>query len=158
LVQAGAPIDVFGVGTEMSVSADAPCLDIAYKLTEFAGSGRMKLSTRKETMPGRKQIFRQYAEGVAVRDIIGRSEETYDGAPLLEPAMRGGERLMAQRPDVSALRVRTAVMIASMPPKLRSLAKPGQAYPVAASDRLRAETVALRARLTAGAKAGNPQT
>ena len=82
----------------MSVSADAPCLDIAYKLTEFAGSGRMKLSTRKETMPGRKQVFRQYAEGVAVRDIVARSEETYDGAPLLEPAMRGGERLMTQRP------------------------------------------------------------
>ena len=158
LVQAGAPIDVFGVGTDMSVSADAPCLDIAYKLTEFAGSGRMKLSTRKETMPGRKQIFRQYAEGVAVRDIIARSEETCDGAPLLEPAMRGGERLIAQRPDVSALRVRTAAMIASMPPKLRSLAKPGQAYPVAASDRLREETVALRARLTSGAKAGDPQS
>ena len=48
-------------------------------------------------------------------------------------------------------------MIASMPPKLRSLAKPGQAYPVAVSDRLRTETVALRARLTAGAKAGDPQ-
>ena len=48
-------------------------------------------------------------------------------------------------------------MIASMPPKLRSLAKPGQACPVAASDRLRAETVALRACLTAGAKAGNLQ-
>ncbi len=59
LVQAGAPIDVFGVGTDMSVSADAPCLDIACKLTEVAGSGRMKLSTRKETMPGRKQVFRQ---------------------------------------------------------------------------------------------------
>ena len=157
-MQAGAPIDVFGVGTEMSVSADAPCLDIAYKLTEFAGCGRMKLSTRKETMPGRKQIFRHCAEGVAVEDIIARSEETNDGAPLLELAMRGGERLMAQRPDVSALRVRTAAMIASMPPKFRSLAKPGQAYPVAASDRLRAETVALRACLTAGTKAGDPQS
>ena len=158
LVQAGAPIDVFGVGADLSVSANAPCLDVAHRLTKFAGSGCMKLSTRKETMPGRNQIFRQYAEGVAVRDIIARSEERYNGAPLLKLAMRGGKRLMAQGPDVSVLRVRTAAMIASMPPKLRSLTKPGQAYPVAASDRLRAETVALRARLTAGAKAGNPQT
>ena len=44
LVEAGAPIDAFGVGTDMSVSADAPALDIAYKLTEYAGKGRMKLS------------------------------------------------------------------------------------------------------------------
>jgi len=51
LVREGAPIDIFGVGTDMSVSADAPCLDVAYNMTEFAG--RMTLSTRKRTMPGR---------------------------------------------------------------------------------------------------------
>ena len=63
LVRAGAPIDIFGVGTEMSVSADAPCLDIAYKLTEYAGVGRTKLSSLKSTMPGRKQVFRQEIDG-----------------------------------------------------------------------------------------------
>ena len=63
LVKAGAPIDVFGVGTEMSVSSDAPALDIAYKLPEYAGRGRMKLSARKGTLPGRKQVFRRTADG-----------------------------------------------------------------------------------------------
>ena len=51
LVEAGAPIDAFGVATAMSVSADAPALDIAYKLTEYAGKGRMKLSSGKRTLP-----------------------------------------------------------------------------------------------------------
>ena len=58
LVRAQSPIDMFGVGTKMGVSADAPCFDIAYKLTEYAGRGRMKLSARKSTMPGRKQVWR----------------------------------------------------------------------------------------------------
>ena len=90
LVKARAPIDAFGVGTEMSVSADAPALDIAYKLTEYAGSGRMKLSARKGTMPGRKQVFRRMAGGLAIGDVVARRDETHEGAPLLEPAMISG--------------------------------------------------------------------
>src|SRR5208337_2622941 len=65
LVKAGAPIDVFGVGTEMSVSSDAPTLDIAYKLPEYAGRGRMKLSVRKE------------------RCLAASSRRTADGGPLI---------------------------------------------------------------------------
>lgn len=57
LVKAGAPIDIFGVGTDMSVSTDAPHLDIAYKLTEYAGSGRMKLSVQKSTSPAASRFF-----------------------------------------------------------------------------------------------------
>ncbi|HEX2163903.1 MAG TPA: nicotinate phosphoribosyltransferase, partial [Thermoanaerobaculia bacterium] len=58
LVAAGAPIDGFGVGTRMGVSQDAPTLDAVYKLTSYAGRGRMKVSPGKETLPGRKQVFR----------------------------------------------------------------------------------------------------
>ncbi len=93
LVNAGAPIDMFGVGTEMSVAADAPSLDIAYKLTEFAGTGRMKLSAHKATTPGRKQIYRQTAGGFAARDVVARRDESCEGTRLLEPVMRGGVRL-----------------------------------------------------------------
>ncbi len=96
LVKAGAPIDIFGVGTDMSVAADAPALDIAYKLIESAGSGRMKLSGRKGTTPGCKQIFRRMA------DVVARRDETHEGTPLLEPVMLGGPaasgRRGAQRP------------------------------------------------------------
>lgn len=146
LAKAGAPIDIFGVGTDMSVAADAPALDIAYKLTEFAGSGRMKLSGRKVTTPGRKQTFRQTADGVVARDIIARRDETHEGMPLLEPVMLGGEPLK-ERASLVVLRDRATAMIASLPPALRMLDKAGQGYPVALSDRLQADTAALRARL-----------
>ena len=71
LVAAGAPIDGYGVGTALAVSTDAPYLDTAYKLAAYAGQGRMKLAASKRTWPGRKQVFRQIENGVAVRDVLG---------------------------------------------------------------------------------------
>ena len=58
-MNSGAPIDVFGVGTKLAVIADAPDLDMAYKLVEYGGKGRLKLSTNKLLYPGRKQVFRR---------------------------------------------------------------------------------------------------
>ncbi len=153
LVKAGAPIDIFGVGTEMSVSADAPCLDIAYKLTEYARVGRMKLSSLKSTMPGRKQVFRQESDGVAVRDVIARADEACDGTPLLQQVMRRGKRLSPPT-GLSAIQDRAARQIGKMPPELRALAPASRGYPVAVSDRLRSETEALRSRLAADEAAG----
>jgi nicotinate phosphoribosyltransferase len=94
LVRAGAPIDAFGVGTRMGVSADAPYLDSAYKLVEYDGRPMLKLSAMKETAPGRKQVFRG-AEG----DTIGlRGEPVPHGhEPLLVPVMHGGRRTGPRR-------------------------------------------------------------
>jgi nicotinate phosphoribosyltransferase len=97
LVAGGAPIDGFGVGTRMAVSDDVPHLDMAYKLVEYAGKGRMKFSARKVTYPGRKQVFRLAEEGRIARDIIGRYDEDLPGQPLLQPVMRGSVRLAAGR-------------------------------------------------------------
>ncbi len=89
LVAAGAPIDAFGVGTRMGVSADAPSLDSAYKLVEYDGRPILKLSPDKVTAPGRKQVFRG-DDG----DAIGlRTEQpSADHQPLLVPVMQGGHR------------------------------------------------------------------
>ena len=88
LVKAGAPIDAFGVGTRVGVSADAPTLDSAYKLVEYDGRPMIKLSSQKATAPGRKQVFRG-VDG----DTIGLREESLPGhEPLLVPVMKGGER------------------------------------------------------------------
>jgi nicotinate phosphoribosyltransferase len=89
LVRAGAPIDAFGVGTRVGVSADAPYLDSAYKLVEYDGRPMLKLSAMKATAPGRKQVFRG-ADG----DTIGlRDEPALDGhEPLLVPVMHEGRR------------------------------------------------------------------
>ncbi|MFW6200789.1 MAG: hypothetical protein ACOC8K_09455, partial [Gemmatimonadota bacterium] len=80
LLDGGAPIDGFGVGTGMGVSRDAPALDIAYKLTSYGGAGRLKLSPGKKILPGRKQIHRIEEDGIAVRDVLARAEPEATGA------------------------------------------------------------------------------
>lgn len=62
LVRVSAPVDGFGVGTRLAVSSDAPELDFAYKLVEYAGRPRMKTSSDKLVLPGRKQVFRRWRD------------------------------------------------------------------------------------------------
>jgi nicotinate phosphoribosyltransferase len=137
LLAAGAPIDAFGVGTEMSVSGDAPALDLAYKLTSYAGIGRTKLSTGKRILPGRKQVFRRIEAGNAAGDVIARAEEMLPGRPLLQPVMQGGRRLRP-RPSLAQGRAEAATAIDLLPPSLRGLSPARPPYPVAISDWLTA--------------------
>jgi nicotinate phosphoribosyltransferase len=62
LLQNGAPIDIFGVGTEMVTSKDAPALGGIYKLVECERNGvityKSKFSDEKVTYPGSKQLLR----------------------------------------------------------------------------------------------------
>ncbi len=147
LVERGAPIDAFGVGTRMGVSHDAPDLDMAYKLVEYAGIGRLKLSSRKRTLPGRKQVFRIVARGGAVRDVVARADERLAGRPLLVPVMKGGRRLPAGSEPLERLRERAAVEAAALPERVRALAPADPPYPVEISPALEAATAAIRARL-----------
>lgn len=139
LVGACAPIDAFGVGTEMSVSGDAPALDLAYKLAAYADEPRTKLAPGKRILPGRKQVFR--TEG----DVIALSEERLDGTPLLRPVLRHGERV-APRATLAEARRTAAEGVARLPSRLRALGPAEPAYPVAISARLAATLAALRAR------------
>lgn len=138
LLEDGAPIDAFGVGTAMSVAADAPTLDIAYKLTEYDGQGRMKLSSGKRSLPGRKQVFRTLRNGVAEGDVLGTWEETLPGRPLLEVAMTAGQRVR-KTPPLSDLRAQTNRLLAELPPQIRSLHQAEPIYPVEISTHLAAE-------------------
>ena len=120
LVEAGAPVDAFGVGTDMSVSADAPALDIAYKLTEYAGKGRMKLPPGKRTLPGRKQVFRELRDGLASRDVVARYDESFPGRPLLERVMARGRRLPVTDRSLHAIRSNAEKRLGELPEFLRS--------------------------------------
>jgi nicotinate phosphoribosyltransferase len=133
LIDAGAPIDAFGVGTDMSVSGDAPALDIAYKLCAYAGQGRLKLSSEKRTLPGRKQVFRT-SEG----DVIARADENLPGEPLLGTVMRNGEMVAAPRRLVD-VRSETKAAIERLPSELRALAPARAGYRVAVSAALQAD-------------------
>ncbi len=147
LVRAGAPIAAFGVGTLMGVSRDAPYLDLAYKLTDYAGQGRLKTSTGKETLPGRKQVFRVEEDGRALRDVIARSDEAGPGRPLLRPVMKGGRRIDPQPEPLSRIRARAAGELARLPERLRALEPADPPYPVEISAELRAHRDAVRARV-----------
>lgn len=136
LVSAGAPIDGFGVGTSMGVSSDAPDLDIAYKLSEYAGKGRLKLSTGKPILPGRKQVFRIEKEGQDVRDVIACSNEDPVGRPLLVPMMREGKRLPAGTVDLTAARQYAQEQIGRLPERVRAITPADPPYPVEVSQTL----------------------
>lgn len=138
LVESGAPIDGFGVGTSLGTSADAPNLDLVYKLTEYAGSGRIKLSPGKVILPGRKQVFRLEEGGRARRDVVAAQDERQAGRPLLEPVMREGEPLVPLEGGLEEARRRAAAEMERLPGSLRRPAPAPQAYPVAISARLRA--------------------
>jgi nicotinate phosphoribosyltransferase len=134
LVRVEAPIDGYGIGTRMDTSADAPYLDCAYKLVEYAGLARRKRSEGKELWPGRKQIYRSHHSGLMDGDVLTCEDDPQDGTPLLEPAMRGGERV-AHAVTLQELRQRTRTNLAALPEPLRSLEKAPD-YPVTVSDAL----------------------
>jgi nicotinate phosphoribosyltransferase len=135
------PIDAVGIGTRLGVSEDAPYIDTAYKLVEYAGRPVMKLSAGKSTLPGPKQVFRS----PGMHDTIACRDEAppRDGVPILEPVMTGGKRTR-RAPLLAELRSRFEDQLRDIPERALLLMSP--AVPVAVtSDRLRALSDDVRA-------------
>ncbi len=134
LVAAGAPIDAFGVGTQLSISADAPSLSTVYKMVELEISGiqrfTAKFSDSKLSYPGSKQVFRDTA-----RDVMARSGECGRGEALLRPIILGG-RLIEPLPTLEQARQRAAESVAKLPDALRQLDE-AEPWPVIHSRELR---------------------
>ena len=121
LVEAGAPIDDFAIGTRLDTSVDVPYLDCVYKLQEYAGRARRKLSTGKATWPGRKQVFRQLGPDRRMAgDILTIEDDPQPGEPLLQVVMRAGQRLHPS-PPLSEVRQYAASQLACLPDHLRQL-------------------------------------
>lgn len=151
LLSAGAPVDGFGVGTNLAVSRDAPYVDFVYKLVEYAGHPRFKLSSRKILLPGRKQIFRREKDGLIEGDTLAHHGETLEGKALLAPVMRGGRRIAAAVPSLEKIREWVRGQIEALPSEIRALEKNAAGYPVTISKTLEAERDRLRASIeTAG--------
>jgi nicotinate phosphoribosyltransferase len=143
LVSRGAPIDGFGVGTRMGVSEDAPALDMVYKLVDYAGRGRTKLSPAKQILPGPKQVFRTVRSGEATGDLITAADESREGRPMLVPVMRNGRRLPASCETLATARERAQREIAALPARCRSLEPANPPYAVEISATLREEQARL---------------
>jgi nicotinate phosphoribosyltransferase len=136
LMSQNAPIDAFGVGTDLATSRDVPALSVVYKLVETEQGGRVeyktKFSEQKVHSPGRKQVFRFSREGKYDRDLIALAGESYpDGVELLRPLMRKGHRLALGRP-LAELRSRALENLQHLPEEYRTL-RHSPPYPVTKS-------------------------
>ncbi|MGJ4905125.1 nicotinate phosphoribosyltransferase [Bradyrhizobium sp. HKCCYLS2058] len=130
-----APIDGIGIGTGLVTSSDAPALDCAYKLQEYAGLPRRKRSTGKATWPGRKQVWRRYdSDGRMLADILSTEEDQQEGETLIQAVMLGG-RPVGSRPSLHDIRAHARRQLDQLPPELRT-AKSAAHYPVQISSRL----------------------
>jgi nicotinate phosphoribosyltransferase len=139
LLARGAPIDLFGVGTDLATSRDVPALSVVYKLVETERDGRTefktKFSDQKVHWPGRKQVFRFSRAGQYHHDLIARAGEEYpEGTPLLEPVMRDGRRVAPALP-LSEVRAGTLENLARLPEPYRAL-RAAASYPVERSPAL----------------------
>jgi nicotinate phosphoribosyltransferase len=137
MMQASAPIDGFGIGVNLAASIDVPAFDCAYKLQEYAGKPKRKLSEGKATWPGRKQVWRAYGTDGRMRgDILSLETDKQAGEPLIVPVMRAGKRV-APSPTLAQIRERATRELARLPEALRKL-EPGVIYPVKVADALTA--------------------
>lgn len=121
LIAGRAPIDSFAVGTHLTVSPDAPTVDCAYKLQEYAGRPCRKRSEGKATWPGRKQVYRHYdRDGRIDYDLLTRLDDVQDGRALLHPVMKDGKRLQPA-PSLETIRKHARGELARLPQALRQL-------------------------------------
>jgi nicotinate phosphoribosyltransferase len=144
LVAKGAPIDAFGVGTELTTSREDPALPGIYKLVELRRGTqsipRVKLSPAKVTIPELKQIHRVYdSSGLIKEDIIAMDEESFSGLrarPLLRKVIEKGQ-LAYDIPSLLETREYRRKQIESLPEGFKDPAIVAEA-PVRLSPRLSA--------------------
>lgn len=161
----GAPIDIWGVGTQLITGGKQAALGGVYKLAAVGTAPRIKLSDNpaKVTVPGRKQVVRFYRDGMMVGDVLMLDGEPVpDGTgpytladpvhrwqrkvlrdfraePLLQPLVQRGlvvhPELRAVRPAMLAARARCQEQNRALWPEYRRLLNP-ERYPVDLSDSL----------------------
>jgi nicotinate phosphoribosyltransferase len=140
LLNDGARIDAFGVGTKMGTSADRPYLDVIYKLCETMTpdggfSPIMKLSKDKITLPGRKQVYRfKNGDGSFRKDVVALADESAEGEPLLVKVMENG-KLSYGLPSLEKIRVVASENLSKLPEEYKALTN-ASTYPVELSQKL----------------------
>ena len=127
LTSRGAPINAFGVGTELVTSRDEPALQGIYKIVETRRNGelsfRVKTSEGKRTLPGAKQVYRNYSPSGEVNEdvlALARENPTPFGEPLLVEILRRG-KLVYNLPDLGDIRERAVRNVSRLPAEFRDL-------------------------------------
>lgn len=118
LIAQGAPIDAFGVGTELAVSGDAPSMGAIYKLVEIESGGEIRMTAKhspeKRTLAGAKQLFR-----FPDHDVLALHDECISGSEaMLKPCILGG-KLVQTLPGVEKIRARAKAGMTPWPTPAR---------------------------------------
>ncbi len=145
LLDGGAPLDAFGVGTQLATSADAPALSAIYKMVEIRSADSIqytaKFSGEKSTLPGAKQIYRyEDCDEVALYEECNKD---FTGEPLVRPVISRGE-LVEKLPSATVSRERARAALERLPKRLLSLEE-AEPYPVNISPRLYQMAESIRA-------------
>lgn len=148
LLEQGAPIDAFGVGTSIGVAVDSPSLELAYKLTEYAGEPKMKSSSGKVSYPGAKQVFRQFdSSGRVSGDTVALSHEELGGEPLLGVVMENGRMVAGAVPPLNEQVRQARALLNALPERLLGIG-PAEPLPVTISEKLKALQAETLARVS----------
>lgn len=153
---AGAPIDAYGVGTDLATSADSPNIGVVYKLVELEENGTKrytaKFSEDKLSLPGTKRVFRFARHDViaCASECLGCDSEDDVARALSQPVIVNGE-LAEQLPSPAQARARTLAEMKKLPGTVRSLFETHEPYRVERSDDLMALFARVRGRTRSGA-------
>ncbi|HET7148453.1 MAG TPA: nicotinate phosphoribosyltransferase [Candidatus Nitrosopolaris sp.] len=154
LVNRGAPIDSFGVGTELSTSRDDPAMNGVYKLVAIKvpsspldGNNegrvddkifyRVKTSPAKKTYPGPKQIYRILENGLIKSDFIALENEEklpVDSIPVLQKILNKG--VLPKMPSIKEIQRFHLHQIKTLPPRFLDLDFVPESFPVFYSKQL----------------------
>jgi nicotinate phosphoribosyltransferase len=137
MIENNAPIDAFGVGTELATSRDDPSLSAVYKLIEYNGNPKIKISEEKITYPGKKQIYRIYDEhGIFKEDFLTLDDNIppQNSEALLFPIMEKGH-LINELPQIKEIQQYFFKSIRKLPEKYKSLEE-NHVFKLILSDKL----------------------
>jgi nicotinate phosphoribosyltransferase len=130
----GAPVDFYGVGTEMITAKPVSALPGVYKLVEDNFGPRIKLSDNKKTHPGKKQLCRIQSEDGYLYDILQLEDEPTTGIPLLEKAATNGCRTRRRR-TLKEIREYSIKCVSKLPEQSRKI-RDAEPYSLRISERL----------------------
>ncbi len=160
LNEQNAPIDVFGVGTNLVTGKPDAALDGVYKLSEYNGEPRIKLSENiiKVSLPSKKQVYRMIDEngmfygadviGLASEEKITRMFHPFDlnksldlqafkQEPLLKPVMKNGKRTIPKKSIVEIANY-TKERLKLLPGEYQRFQNP-HTYKIGLSEKLKAQ-------------------
>jgi len=138
IIDKKAPIDAFGIGTELATSRDDPTIAAVYKLIEYNGVPRIKISEDKVSYPGKKQIYRiSDDKGIFKEDVLMLDDEPApsNSEAILIPIMEKG-KLIYKLPNLNEIQKYYLENIKILPDEYKKLEE-NQIFKLKISEKLK---------------------